>query len=233
MLLAAGLWWASRRRDEDDLSRVQRAVPSSSLAVGEPKTAVPPRIPSAELPIREPAARAASRSSDGIHLQEDAQVVSPLPDSAATAPPAEVADPIDTGATTAILGPEIEGAGDTVEHKFSFYNPESHADTTHVVMGSELTQPLAFVERRKNPAIVLQQAIEREPSRSDLHVKLLELYYAMASENRLAFLEAARQIMQKKGLLSDEDWARITDMGRRIAPEDELFANDVDDQAVA
>ena len=96
-------------------------------------------------------------------------------------------------------------------------------------MGSELTRPLAFVERRKNPAIVLQQAIEREPHRSDLHLKLLELYYASASENRLAFLEAARQIMQRKGLVSAEDWARIADMGRQIAPDDELFKSELDD----
>lgn len=139
----------------------------------------------------------------------------------------------DTGDTTAVLAPEMEAFGDTAQHKFSFYNPESHLDTTHVVMGSDLTRPLAFVERRKNPAIVLQQAIEREPHRSDLHVKLLELYYASATENRLAFLEAARQIMLKPGLLSAEDWARITTMGRHIAPDDELFRNELDDQAVA
>jgi Tfp pilus assembly protein FimV len=120
-----------------------------------------------------------------------------------------------------------------VEQKFAFYSPETHADTTHVVMGSELTRPLAFVERRKNPAVVLQQAIEREPHRNDLHLKLLELYYATASENRLAFLEATRQIMKKKDLVSAEDWPRIADMGRQIAPDDELFKSDLDDQAVA
>jgi pilus assembly protein FimV len=100
-------------------------------------------------------------------------------------------------------------------------------------MASDLTRPLAFVERRKHPAIVLQQAIEREPHRSELHLKLLELYYASASENRLAFLEAARQIVHKQGLVSAEDWARIAAMGRQIAPDDELFRNELDDQAVA
>ncbi len=146
----------------------------------------------------------------------------------------EPARPVDTGETTAILTQRIEVRGDTVEHKFSFYNPESHSDTTHVVMSSELNRPApAFVERRKNPTAVLQQAIEREPNRSDLHVKLLELYYAAAAENRRAFVEAARQITQNNHLMSAEDLARISEMGRKIAPDDELFSSDLDDQAVA
>lgn len=210
MMLATGLWRRFRRRNADDSLVVHQAAPNSSAA-------------------EEPAPQEPLAGDDSIAVQAD--VVSPVPAAAIAQP--EPAQQIDTGATTAILGPEIEAPGDTVEHKFSFYNPESHAHTTHVVVGSELTRSLAFVERRKNPAVVLQQAIEREPSRSDLHVKLLELYYATASENRLAFLEAARQVMQRKDLLSAEDWARITDMGRRIAPDDELFASALDDQAVA
>ncbi|HEY4210992.1 MAG TPA: FimV/HubP family polar landmark protein [Steroidobacteraceae bacterium] len=146
----------------------------------------------------------------------------------------ESACPVDTGETTAILTQQIEGPGNTVEHKFSFYNPESHNDTTHVVMGSELHHSAtSFVERRKNPATVLQQAIEREPNRSDLHLKLLELYYAAAAENQRAFLDAARQITQNNKLMSAEDLARISEMGRKIAPDDELFSSDLDDQAVA
>lgn len=225
VMLATGLWWRFRRRDAGDSLVVHQAAPNSSVAE-EQKTDMPVEIPTAELRTGEPAPQASDAS---IAVQAD--IVSPVPAAAIAQP--EPTEQIDTGATTAILGLEIEAPGDTVEHKFSFYNPESHAHTTHVVVGSELTRPLTFVERRKNPAIVLQQAIEREPSRSDLHVKLLELYYATASENRLAFLEAARQIMQRKELLSAEDWARIADMGRRIAPDDELFAGDLGDQAVA
>jgi pilus assembly protein FimV len=100
-------------------------------------------------------------------------------------------------------------------------------------MGSALTEPKPFVERRKNPADVLRQAIEREPERSDLRLKLLELYYTAAEENRRAFLEATRQLAKNEKLASPEDWSRIADMGRIIAPDDKLFAGDVDDQRVA
>ncbi len=213
LALATGIGWALRRRNEDDPQTAMQAALNFIIAE-KPSGDAPVEVPSAKRPTQEP--------------------VNPLPVARAAAVPREPAEPVDTGETTAILAPPIEAFDDTVEQKFAFYSPETHADTTHVVMGSELTQPLTFLERRKNPGVVLQQAIEREPHRSDLHLKLLELYYATAAENRLAFLEATRQIMKNKGLVSAEDWARIADMGRRIAPDDELFKSDLDDdQAVA
>jgi pilus assembly protein FimV len=234
LMLAAGLWWAFGRRRDADPGTALQAAPDSMAAL-EPKPLVRTGNPSAEIPAREPAASRPSEtltSGKGLQTQAGTHDVNPPLTSVATAP-VEAEEQVDAGDTTAVLAQAIEGFDDTEEHKFSFYNPDSHLDTTHVVMGSELTRPLAFVERRKNPTIVLQQAIEREPHRSDLHLKLLELYYASATENRLAFLEAARQIMHKQGLVSAEDWARIADMGRHIAPDDELFRNALDDQAVA
>jgi len=135
--------------------------------------------------------------------------------------------------TEVLVAPELEFAGDTVEQKFSFFNPEATTNTEHVVMGSALSEPKSFVERRKNPADVLRQAIEREPERSDLRLKLLELYYTAAEENRRAFLEATRQLAKNEKLASPEDWSRIADMGRIIAPDDKLFAGEVDDKRVA
>jgi pilus assembly protein FimV len=143
--------------------------------------------------------------------------------------PAHVED-IDT---TVMLAPDFDVIGDTVEQKFSFFNPESANNTEHVVMGSGLQARQPFVERRRNPADVLRQAIEREPGRSDLRLKLLELYYTAAAENRRAFLDATRQLAKNEKLASTEDWSRIADMGRTIAPDDELFSNDLDDKRVA
>jgi Tfp pilus assembly protein FimV len=99
--------------------------------------------------------------------------------------------------------------------------------------GNSISEAKPFVERRKNPADVLRQAIDREPQRSDLRLKLLELYYTAAAENRRAFLEATRQLSKDQQLATPEDWARINDMGRTIAPEDELFAGNLDDMRVA
>ena len=231
LLLATGLWWAFKRRRGYDPMAPLQGSPDSTVAA-QPNTPVPAEAPSADLLARESAAGTPQAPVTSVDREAETYDVNPEPTSMPIVP-SEPEGRGDTGDTTAVLAPEMEAFGDTAEHKYSFYNPDSHLDTTHVVMGSDLTRPLAFVERRKNPAIVLQQAIEREPHRSDLHVKLLELYYASATENRLAFLEAARQIMLKPGLLSAEDWARIATMGRHIAPDDELFRNELDDQAVA
>jgi hypothetical protein len=140
---------------------------------------------------------------------------------------------VDDAATTAILAPDAEAMGDTFERKFSVFNPENHANTTHVIMSSELNEPPPFVERRRNPADVLRQAIGREPHRNDLRLKLLELYYTAAAENRRAFLDATRQLARNEKLASAEDWSRIADMGRAIAPDDELFCDNLNDKAVA
>ena len=80
---------------------------------------------------------------------------------------------------------------------------------------------------------MLRQAIEREPHRSDLCLKLLELYYTAAAENRRAFLEASRHLAKNDELATEEDWSRIAAMGRAIAPDDELFCDSMDNKAVA
>jgi hypothetical protein len=62
---------------------------------------------------------------------------------------------------------------------------------------------------------------------------LLELYYSAASQNRRAFLEIVRHLAKDKQLIAGKDWAQIAEMGRLIAPDDELFAAGNDHQAVA
>jgi pilus assembly protein FimV len=146
---------------------------------------------------------------------------------------AKLPSPVENADTTVMLAPDLNMAGDTAERTFSFFNPESTRNTEHVVMGEGLEAAQPFVERRKNPAEVLLQAIGREPHRSDLRLKLLELYYTAAAENRRAFLEATRQLAKSEELASAEDWARIADMGRTIAPDDELFSAELDDKRVA
>jgi Tfp pilus assembly protein FimV len=120
---------------------------------------------------------------------------------------------------------------DTAAREFAFFNPESAHNTTHVTLASGLDEPpKPFVERRKSPAEVLRQAIEREPDRNDLRLKLLELYYQSAAQNRRAFLEAVRQLAKNEKFASPNDWAQIEDMGRAIAPDDDLFSNGRDNK---
>ena len=139
--------------------------------------------------------------------------------------------PVGHTVETAVLLGDVDTSDNT--EKLSFFDQKNLEDTTHVVMSSGLSEAAPFVERRKNPAEVLRQAIEREPSRNDLRLKLLELFYTGASQNRRAFLETVRELAKNEGLVSPEDWTRIMDMGRAIAPEDELFSDDSGSKAVA
>jgi hypothetical protein len=133
--------------------------------------------------------------------------------------------------TTAILALQAQVDDDTAAREFAFFNPESAHNTTHVTLASGLDEPpKPFVERRKSPAEVLRQAIEREPDRNDLRLKLLELYYQSAAQNRRAFLEAVRQLAKNEKFASPNDWAQIEDMGRAIAPDDDLFSNGRDNK---
>ncbi len=132
--------------------------------------------------------------------------------------------PRGNAATTAVMSlhPDLI-LDDTAAREFAFFNPESANNTTHVMLAGDVSEAKQFVERRKNPADVLRQAIEREPERSDLRLKLLELYYTAAAQNRRAFLEAVRQLAKNEQLATPNDWSQILDMGKAIAPDDELF----------
>jgi len=93
----------------------------------------------------------------------------------------------------------------------------------HVQMPSELHEPV-MKERRRNLADVLKLAIEREPDRHDLRMKLLEFYYSAAATNRQGFLEVVQTFARDRALLEPEVWEKIAFMGRQIAAENPLFA---------
>jgi pilus assembly protein FimV len=101
----------------------------------------------------------------------------------------------------------------------------------HVQMPSVLNEDAVTKERRTNLADVLKLAIEREPDRHDLRLKLLELYYSAAATNRKAFLEVVQKLARDRGHLQADQWNKIAYMGRQIASDNPLFAEEspVDD----
>jgi pilus assembly protein FimV len=96
----------------------------------------------------------------------------------------------------------------------------------HVQMPSVLNEHVVVKERRTNLADVLKLAIEREPDRHDLRMKLLELYYSAASTNRRAFLEVVQKFARDRDHLQGGQWDKIAFMGRQIAAENPLFAEE-------
>jgi hypothetical protein len=92
-------------------------------------------------------------------------------------------------------------------------------------MPSQLNDQVVVSERRMNIVDVLKTAIDRDPHRRDLRMKLVETYYSAASMNRRAFLDVVKKLSREREFLSAEDWKQIVKMGREIAPDDILFAD--------
>ena len=117
---------------------------------------------------------------------------------------------------------------------------ELHVDTTqldynlvdldltaqHVQMPSVLHERAVVKERRTNLVDVLKKAVEREPDRRDLRMKLLETYYAAAAANRQAFLDVVQKLARERDRLDKGEWDKIAHMGKQIAADTALFSED-------
>jgi pilus assembly protein FimV len=71
-------------------------------------------------------------------------------------------------------------------------------------------------------ADLVRIAINREPDRRDLKLKLLEVFFVWG--NREQFLQTARELADTRSQASPGEWEKIVIMGKQLAPEDPLFA---------
>ncbi len=70
-------------------------------------------------------------------------------------------------------------------------------------------------------ADLVKIAIDREPGRRDLKMKLLEIYFVWG--NRDLFLDTARDLHRSRAAASPAEWDKVVIMGRQIASEDPIF----------
>jgi pilus assembly protein FimV len=71
-------------------------------------------------------------------------------------------------------------------------------------------------------ADLVRIALEREPDRRDLRLKLLEIYFVWG--NKEAFLQAAKGLEATRDRAPAGEWDKIVIMGKQICPEEPLFA---------
>ena len=71
-------------------------------------------------------------------------------------------------------------------------------------------------------ADLIRIAIEREPERRDLKLKLLEVFFVWG--NKEQFLQTARELAETRAEAAPGEWDKILIMGKQLAPEDPLFA---------
>lgn len=73
-------------------------------------------------------------------------------------------------------------------------------------------------------ADLVKIAIDREPNRRELKLKLLEIYFVWG--NRELFLETASELHRSRERAAPGEWENILIMGRQIAPEEAMFKGD-------
>lgn len=145
----------------------------------------------------------------------------------------EAGDTHNFAAATALMqspDAELEIDGDRLDYNFL----DLDQSAAQLQVESTTTQEQVIEkDRRTNLVDVLKQAIEREPQRRDLRIKLLETYYAEASTNRQSFLDAVQRLAQERGDMDEAEWQKIEQMGRKLgadspelsSPQDDDFAN--------
>src|SRR5579863_2956211 len=72
-------------------------------------------------------------------------------------------------------------------------------------------------------ADLVRIALEREPERRDLRLKLLEIYFVWG--NKEAFLQTAKGLEATRDRAPAGEWDKIVIMGRQICPDEPLFAS--------
>jgi pilus assembly protein FimV len=71
-------------------------------------------------------------------------------------------------------------------------------------------------------ADLVRIALEREPGRRDLRMKLLEIYFVWG--NKDAFLQTAKELADTRDQAPAGEWDKIVIMGKQICPGEALFA---------
>jgi pilus assembly protein FimV len=74
-------------------------------------------------------------------------------------------------------------------------------------------------------ADIVKLAIERQPDRRDLRLKLAEIFFVWG--NKDSFLETARQIHDTQHDAPAGEWDKVLIMGKQICPDDPLFSGDI------
>ena len=71
-------------------------------------------------------------------------------------------------------------------------------------------------------ADLIRIAIQREPERRDLKLKLLEVFFVWG--NKEQFVEMAHELAESRDQAAAGEWDKVVIMGRQLAPDDPLFA---------
>ncbi len=75
-------------------------------------------------------------------------------------------------------------------------------------------------------ADLVRIAIDREPQRRDLKLKLLEIFFVWGNKDN--FVDTARDLAATRAEAAPGEWDKVLIMGKQICPEEPMFAEEVD-----
>ncbi len=221
LILGALTFWGLRRRR-----------PSSPDVRDAQDLAVPSNDGNTPEPAAKPVDAQASQPAEPTFIVAESTM--PVEATPVSTPPSEAVDSATHDLEETLVIESASGDfADETEATTRLRIDENLADlektAQHVFIEGELnsgSRSTPFVERRRSVIDVLRAAIDKEPHRSDLKLKLLELYYATSAANLASFLEVAKKISREPDMLASSDWDRIVRMGRTILPDEKLFLED-------
>lgn len=220
VFLAAGgffgwRYWKQRRTQAKPITI--KDVYAASAAAAAKAEAAPERI----APIV-PAASAATDGHEDLGLQMPAFDVTSEQPAQKFAHTAQMTTPGMVSATQTLEAKLPQVAPAAAEHVDFDVTSQFAAETMSINLDandpvSEADFHLAY-GLYDEAALLLRQAAERDPKRSEIRVKLAETYFAASKSQE--FVSVAQTL---KGELSDSEWQKIAIMGQQLAPESALF----------
>jgi len=97
------------------------------------------------------------------------------------------------------------------------------SDAADVDPVSEADVYLAY-GRHQQAEDILREALEKEPDRHEIKLKMLEVFFA--ARDRESFEQQAQELHDALGDESDPMWAKAVTMGTQLCPGSELFGGD-------
>lgn len=125
-----------------------------------------------------------------------------------------------------VFGNTAGGVVDTSD--ISFVTDFSHGSGAGMIDTSDV-DPIAEAEvymaygRDAQAEEILKDAIAKEPTRYELHQKMLEIY---ANRNDSSAFEALAGELYTTLGANDPHWVKVAEMGRKIEPENPLYSSD-------
>jgi pilus assembly protein FimV len=122
------------------------------------------------------------------------------------------------------------GAAARTARKVEVDEPSHTATAPNIdsTLGLEQGDPLAEADFHMayglydQAADLVRIAIQREPQRRDLKLKLLEVFFVWG--NKEQFLQTARELASSRNQSQPGEWEKVVIMGKQLAPEDPLFS---------